>query len=142
MTADTASSNAVCDFGVTLRTGPLGDGPISSCYLNVVFEVTGSEGIRMEEAVYGLGPILRYQPRRSVTVIANSDVAMTRLHPARPLFFHNVTIRACGRVVGQIGTATSIAEREQGNATKGTNQNGHHGEASAHLSIVRWLRSC
>ena len=137
MTADAAPSYAVRDLRVTLQACPLGDGPVSGCYLDIVFEVTRSEGIGMEEAIYGLGPILWYEPRRSVTVIADSDVTMARLHPAGPLFFHNVTIRACGWIVGQIRTPTSVAEREQGDAAKSANHNGSRGEASAHLPIFR-----
>ena len=60
MTSDATPLYAVCNLGMTFRTGPLGYGTVSECDLNVVFEAAGGECVRMEEAIHSLGPILRY----------------------------------------------------------------------------------
>ena len=112
MAVDTTPLYFLRDLGMAFQTRTLGDGAASICDPNVVLEVTGGEGVGMEEAIHGLSPIFGYQPGRSMTVIADRNVAMTRFHPACTLLFHHVTVCACSRIVGQIGSAPGIAKRE------------------------------
>ena len=107
--ADTSSSlNHFDDFTVTLPAGPFGDLPIVRFDSQRLWKIPGSEGKGMPESIRGLGCILRKESRRGMAIIADGDLAMTRLDPAVVILRHDVAVCAGGWIFGQVGRALRI----------------------------------
>src|SRR5690606_5737410 len=73
-------------------------------------EVTGGEGERVVPAVDGFRDVLANRVVRRVAVVTDGDGAMTAAHPARVLLVHDVAVRACGGVVGEVGRTPGVDE--------------------------------
>src|SRR5690606_3189647 len=73
-------------------------------------EVTGGEGERVVPAVDGFRDVLANRVVRRVAVVTDGDGAMTAAHPARVLLVHDVAVRACDGVVGEVGRTPGVDE--------------------------------
>jgi hypothetical protein len=106
-------SNALHNLGVTLQTCGLGHTKVAICDDDFIREAPRRERQRVKEPVYCLRRVLRDETRWSVAVVADSDLAVARFHPAAQVLPHHMTVGACLRVVAEVGSAPRISERIQ-----------------------------
>lgn len=109
---------------------------------NVVFEPAGGEIVRMPEAVARLRHVLADEVRRRVAIVTDRRVAMAGLEPRVVLFVHDVTVRAGGRIVSQVGVSARVNKRVRADADRGAQQNSQHDALNSprsHLSILKPL---
>ena len=78
--------------------------------VNVVFEPSGREVVRMPETVLRFGCIFADETGWCVTIVANSHSTMAGLQPTIKLVLHNVTIHTRFSVVSHVGISASVNE--------------------------------
>lgn len=101
-------------------------------HLDVVGKFARREGQRMEEPIPRFAVILANEIVRRMAVVAGGELAMRRLDPRIVLRTHHVAVHARGRVVGHIGRAVGISEREQTQACCCADQHRRHDVQQRH----------
>jgi len=96
--------------------------------VNVVVKPAGREIVGMPETVTRLSSVLGDKSRRRVAIIADSNCAMARLHPAAELVLHDVAVHTGFGVVSHVGIASRIDEGESAHTYSQTN---HHTQNNA-----------
>jgi hypothetical protein len=81
-------------------------------------EIAGRESQRMIEAVQSLGIVFSDESFRRMTIVADGSCMMAVLVPGIEVIFHNMTVRACRRIVSYIRKALSIYKRINPDAGK------------------------
>ena len=76
--------------------------------VNVVVKPAGREIVGMPEPVARFSCVLADESRRRMTIVADSNGAMARLHPTIELVLHDVTVRACFGIVRQVRISTCV----------------------------------
>lgn len=76
--------------------------------VDVVWIPTSREVIGMPETVLRFGCIFRDETGRRVTVVADRNSAMARLHPRAVLVLHYVTVETCISIVAHVGVSTRV----------------------------------
>ena len=103
--------NSLHNFLVTFPASLFSHRPTTRRDVNVVFIPAGREIVRVPKAVARLGHVLGNKTRRRMTIIADSDSAMTRLDPPAKLVLHDMAVYASFSIVGHVGVAAGINER-------------------------------
>jgi hypothetical protein len=72
------------------------------CDVDIVFEATSGEVVRVPESVACFSGVFTDEPRRRVTVVAYSDGSMAGFQPAGILLSHHVTIDASFSIIRHV----------------------------------------
>ena len=92
-------------------------------FRNAVIELRDFDGVGIPasgevkgvpEAVVGLHRVLAEEIMRRVAIVACCDRMVARLHPGVVLALHDMTIRARGRIIRQVGISLGIKKRVRG----------------------------
>ena len=97
-------------MAVALAAGVLGDLMIMRLDAQRVGEITGRERERVPESVRRLRRILRDEALRRVAVIADRDLAVTRLEPCGVMLLHDVAVGTGRRIIRQVRRALRVDE--------------------------------
>ena len=103
-----AGIDGVGDVCVTVPAGVFRDGAAARFHIDRLMEITGREGVRMPETVIGLGPVLAEEIVRGVAIIASGDGTVAGLQPGVIVILHDMAVRACLRIVGEVGAAAGV----------------------------------
>ena len=96
---------------------------------NIVVKPTSGEIVRMPKTISRFGEVFSDKVRRCMTVVTNSDVAMTRLQPRAVLLIHDMAVSTSLWSVGQIGVAARIHERVRANSYRQSQHNADYDSA-------------
>src|SRR5262245_28924894 len=102
--------NRVNNFPMTIATGLFDYRATVRFDLNVVFVTTSCEIERVPETVGRFCRILTDKIGWCVTAIATGNRPVRGLQPGVKFLTHNMTVRAGGRVVGEVGPSFCICE--------------------------------
>src|SRR5687767_9986833 len=101
---------------MTIAAGLLRDGTVMGLDLQRIGERAGRERERVPEPVRGFREVLADEIVRHVAVGATGDSAMARALPGTEVLFHDVTVRADGRIGAEVRRPFRIDEGERAKA--------------------------
>ena len=110
------------DLGVTLQARRFGDGAVAWSHLDGIREAAEGEVVGMKEAVGRLGRVLAGHAGRRMAVVADGHAAVAAARPPGELLRHDVAVGAGRRIVGHVGIAAGVDEREAAQADAGADR--------------------